>query len=84
MRHPVHTYISHLYNLGSKSVLSSTKQRYKDLEARNMIYKKHAPLFLIVLIGLFASTAYGSNRGCTGKLEVELQYRGRDKTVIIK
>jgi len=44
-----------------------------------MLYKMHAALVLIVLIGLFASTAYGDGPGpldirggdCTGKLILE-------------
>merc|ERR1711971_435553 len=64
-------------NLDSHSVLSPTKQRYKDLEARTMLYKMHAPLVLVVLIGLFACTAYGgaARAGCTGKLTFEPQLR---------
>jgi len=47
-----------------------------------MLYKMHAPLVLVVLIGLFASTAYGcitceseSPRGCTGKLIIAPPFR---------
>ena len=47
-----------------------------------MLYKMHAPLVLVVLIGLFASTVYGGVTltsgiisGCTGKLIIEPQFK---------
>ena len=48
-----------------------------------MLYKMHAPLGLVVLIGLFASTAYGGPpgslgskvEGCTGRLIFTPQFR---------
>ena len=52
-----------------------------------MLYKMHAPLVLVVLIGLFASTAKGgittdissvSTSGCTGKLIVEPPFKRGD------
>ena len=53
-----------------------------------MLYKMHAPLVLVVIIGLFASTAYGgstpfgspdsSPRGCTGKLIIVPPFRRGD------
>ena len=52
-----------------------------------MLYKMHAPLVLVVLIGLFASTAKGgilrdyssgSIPGCTGKLITEPQFQKGD------
>jgi len=51
-----------------------------------MLYKMHAPLVLIVLIGLFASTAYGGARsigehgirGCTGELIISPRFKRGD------
>ena len=49
-----------------------------------MLYKMHAPLVLVVLVGLFASTAYGGmswqpeSGGCTGKLIIVPPFRRGD------
>ena len=53
-----------------------------------MLYKMHAPLVLVVLIGLFASTVYGSvtlksgiTSGCTGKLIITPPFKRGDTLV---